>query len=149
MTWTDVAGLRLPPIADNAVLFLWRVASMQREALDVVRAWGFEVKSELVWLKTTARGARHFGMGRYVRNEHETCLIATRGRATPVVRNVRSTFSAPVGVHSAKPDEFYRIVETMYPGNRLELFARRERSGWKCIGDQLTSSVILRPRRRA
>lgn len=38
----------LPPIADDAMLLLWRVAAMQQEALDVVKAWGFKVKSEIV-----------------------------------------------------------------------------------------------------
>lgn len=39
----------------NAVLFLWRVASMQPEALQLAQRWGFTVKSELVWEKTTRR----------------------------------------------------------------------------------------------
>ena len=44
----------LPPIAENATLFLWRVASMQQEALDVIQAWGFRLKTEIVWVKITS-----------------------------------------------------------------------------------------------
>jgi N6-adenosine-specific RNA methylase IME4 len=34
-------------------------------------------------------------------------------------------------VHSAKPDEFYRLVERLYPGPRTEIFSRRSRPGWQ------------------
>lgn len=79
-------------VAEDAVLPLWRVASMQREALDVAEGWGFTVKSEVVWLKRTVHGKRHFGMGRQVRMEHEVCLIATRGKVRAQDMAVRSTF---------------------------------------------------------
>lgn len=123
--------------ADDAVLFLWRVSAMQREAFEVCRAWMFEPKAEIVWCKLTRRGNPHFGMGRYVRNAHESCLVATRGRPTILSHSIRSTFMARVGEHSAKPDEFYRLVEQLCAGPRLELFARRNRPGWTCIGNQM------------
>lgn len=123
--------------ADNAVLFLWRVASMQQEALNTVRAWGFVLKTELVWNKMTKHGKKHFGMGSYTRASHETCLIAIRGSCRPLVFNQRSTFEARVGRHSAKPDEFYQIVERMYDGPRIELFARKTRPGWDHRGNEV------------
>jgi len=123
--------------ADDAVLFLWRVAAMQREALEVCRAWLFEPKTEIVWCKLTRRGNPHFGMGRYVRNAHETCLVATRGRPKILSHSIRSTFSARVGEHSDKPDEFYLLVEQLCVGPRLDMFARRNRLGWTCMGNQL------------
>lgn len=127
----------LPPLYEDSVLFLWRVAAMQQQALDVVDAWDFELKSELVWKKLTANGGRWFGMGRTVRAEHETCLIATSGK--PIVRNhsTRSMFEARVRRHSEKPDEFYHIVERLFDGPYVELFARRHRPGWTCLGDEL------------
>ncbi len=125
-------------IADDAVLFLWRVAAMPEEALLVVRAWGFVPKSEIVWLKRTVNGRRWFGMGRTVRMEHETCIVATRGRVKVLDRSIRSTFEAPAGEHSEKPEVFYTdIVEKLFPGPYLELFARRQRAGWTCVGDEL------------
>jgi N6-adenosine-specific RNA methylase IME4 len=129
----------LPPLADDALLFFWRVAAMQEEALAVVRAWGFTVKSELVWVKKTTTGKRHFGMGRYVRAEHEVCLIATRGHGNRLIRSksVRSVLDAPTGVHSRKPDAFYDLVEQLAPGPYVELFARRQRKGWTCFGNEL------------
>lgn len=144
MTTAKICALQLPPIASDAVLFLWRVAAMMQDALDVAAAWGFVPKSEIVWVKTTRRASPdagatklHFGMGRQVRASHESCIIATRGKAPPQCRSIRSVFMAPVGVHSAKPDAFYELVEQMHEGPYLELFARRQRPGWLCIGSDL------------
>lgn len=138
----------LPPpieVADNAVLFLWRVASMQADALRVMEEWGFTQKSELVWLKRTRSGKRHFGMGRSVRNEHEVLLIGHRGkprRLSPA--NVRSTFEGEVRKvpwaltgHSVKPLEQYEIIERLYAGPYLELFGRESRVGWTVFGDEM------------
>lgn len=140
MSVAELAGfgppIHLPPVADDAYLFFWRVAAMQPEALFVINTWGFTVKSELVWVKKTSRGNRHFGLGRHVRAEHEVCLIATRGKVAPRCRSVRSVFEAPVGRHSQKPDVFYEIVQQIARGPYLEMFARRQRPGWTCVGNE-------------
>jgi N6-adenosine-specific RNA methylase IME4 len=149
-----VGGELLSHVADDAYLFLWRVSAgsgideltLAEEAYEVARHWGFAPKTEIVWRKQTKNGARHFGMGWHVRNEHETCIVATRGKVEPLVHNIRSVFDAvaPSGangraLHSAKPEEFYsEIVEKMRGGPYLELFARRRRPGWTCVGRQLT-----------
>ena len=154
MSIEELKAFPLPPLADDCVLFLWRVAAMQREALDVAEAWGFKVKTEIVWLKKTVDGNRWFGMGRITRAEHEVCLVGTRGRPPMLNHSTRSTFttdlqaahfdglSAPVGRHSEKPEEFYRIVESLYPGPYAELFARRQRPGWMCLGLEVDGPQI-------
>lgn len=169
MPTEEICALSLPPIADDAHLFLWRVASMQQEALDVVRARGFTVKSELVWLKRTKGGKEAFGMGRHVRNSHEICLICTRGRGAGIInRSQRSTFTteydhtvaellggldddgggefeARIAEHSRKPPEFYRIVEGLFGPDvaRLELFAREQRPGWTTLGNEVPGAPTL------
>src|SRR4029450_12248256 len=105
----ELCAFPLPLLADDCTLFLWRVASMQREALDVLTAWGFTLKTEIVWLKRTRTGKRWFGMGRTVRAEHEVCLVGTKGRPPTRNKSVRSTFEAVVGQHSEKPAGFYDI----------------------------------------
>jgi N6-adenosine-specific RNA methylase IME4 len=141
MTQSDIENfLRVQAfsVAPDAVLFCWRVSSQVEEAYRVVRAWGFVPKSEIVWRKLTKTGKEHFGMGRIVRASHETCIIAKRGKIDPAVRNIRSTFEAPTGIHSEKPAEFFRIVESLFPGGPyLELFARQPRPGWTCVGDEV------------
>lgn len=144
-------------LADDALLFLWRVGPMQDLALEVMKAWGFKYGGELVWVKTTVEpvgldcqlvemgGALdnattaklHFGMGRVTRAAHEVCLIGKRGRPAILNHSTRSVFFAPVGEHSAKPEAFYRTVEKLSPGPRLELFARRQRPGWVQHGLEL------------
>ena len=127
-------------VAKDAVLFLWRVASMQEEALRVCRAWGFVPKTEMVWIKRTKTGKLAFGMGSYVRGAHETCLIAVRGSCRPQVLNVRSVFEAPLGKHSVKPERFFDVIEQMYAGPRAERFARRRRRGWVSYGNEVPSA---------
>ena len=145
MKVADICALRLPPVGADALLFLWRVSSMVEEASQVARAWGFRPVSEIVWVKTAANGTPRMGMGRYVRLAHETCMIATRGKGRLAIKNhcVRSVFEAPRGAHSAKPDAFYELVERLVDGPYLELFARRERAGWTCVGDELGSRLDL------
>lgn len=136
---------KLPPLADDCVLFLWKVSSMQEEAFEVARAWGFQpTKGEICWRKLTITGRKeHFGMGRIVRGSHESCIIATRGRPRPLHRRQRSLFSAPTpekdrkAQHSAKPDEFFRIVRELFAGPRISLFERKQREGFVCWGDEM------------
>lgn len=97
----------------------------------------------IVWRKLTKHGKPHFGMGRIVRASHEVCIVATRGKPVPKVLHVRSVFEAPVGRHSEKPEMFYDIVEELFDGPYLELFARRCRPGWTCLGDEVFPPVPL------
>lgn len=118
---------------------------MQKEAFDVIESWGFEFpEREMVWRKLTVNGKDHFGMGYLVRNSHETCLIAVRGKMKPKVRNIRSLFSASVPQadtgrpkHSAKPDKFFHLVRQLFDGPRASLFERRQRYGFDCYGDEM------------
>lgn len=140
MSTDELCSMNLPPLADDCMLAMWRIASMQPDALRVIEAWGFTLKTEIVWVKQTVHGKRWFGMGRYVRAEHETCLIATRGRVKVANRSTRSVLVAKAAKagHSTKPVEMYALLEGLMPeGPRLELFARERRAGWLSDGDQL------------
>lgn len=126
-------------IAEDAVLFLWRVSSQVQNAYKVMNAWGFKEHSEIVWDKLTVTGKEWFGMGRIVRGAHESCIIATRGKGASLVKSksIRSRFGAQVGKHSEKPEEFYKIVETLFDGPYLELFGRKLRAGWTVLGNEV------------
>jgi N6-adenosine-specific RNA methylase IME4 len=148
-----VGGELLDRVADDAYLFLWRVAAgskisaptLLERAYQVARAWGFAPKTEGIWAKQTKNGARHFGMGHHHRMEHEGWIVATRGKPEPLNRNVRSVLHAPAPsgpngrtIHSAKPEEFYRdYVERLSRGPYLELFGRRARPGWTVAGKEM------------
>ena len=122
-------------LTDEAVLFLWVTAPMLSACWQVIEAWGFEFKTQMVWNKL----AHNFG--HYVSVRHENLLICTRGSCTPdqptpmpesVVSERRSA------THSEKPESFRRTIERLYPlGRRLELFGRHEVEGWTVYGNQL------------
>lgn len=123
----------------SVVVFMWRLSMFQVEAYDVLREAGLKPKDDIVWEKMTKNGKRHYGMGRYTKKSHETCILATRGKGVlPHGPYVRSSFEAKVREHSRKPEEFYILVETMYPNSpKFELFARTVRPGWQQSGNEL------------
>lgn len=141
MNVAQIGGFDLPELDTDAVLFLWRVAAMQGEALDVVAMWGFQPKTEIVWYKQTKTGRPWFGMGRWTRAAHETCIVATRGKPVRLDASIRSVFTAQVGRHSEKPDEFFALVEKLCPGPYVELFARKARPGWTCYGNEINAEI--------
>lgn len=149
LSLAEIMGFELPPIADDAILFLWRISCMVPEAYQVARAWGFDHRTEMVWNKLTPGGKRHFGQGWIVRASHESCIVAVRGRYRSILvnRNTRSTFEAPTphndrgqAVHSAKPHEFFNIVRDLTTGPRASIFERVPRDGFHCYGDQLRTA---------
>lgn len=135
MDLTDIATYpHVPRMAPaGSILLLWTVAAMPAEALTVCRAWGYEKKAEMIWAKTTKDGSGlRLGMGRTVRNVHETVWICTRGK-TPEIQDmgVPSIFYAPRSVHSEKPAAFYDLVEKLWDGPYVELFGRfTDRENW-------------------
>jgi N6-adenosine-specific RNA methylase IME4 len=122
MSLEELARLRIPT-EDDAHLYLWTTNTFMVEAHDLARAWGFEPKTILTWVKTK------LGLGTYFRNSTEHVVFAVRGSLPTNARDIRTSFGASSGAHSAKPDAFYDLVEQASPGPYLELFARRARSG--------------------
>ena len=86
-----------------------------------------------------------FFMGRLFRQTHEICLIGTRGKILKQLANKsqRSVSFAENLKHSAKPDDLQESLETMFPkARKLELFARRLRPGWTCLGNEIDGKDI-------
>lgn len=86
----------------------------------------------------------NFGMGRLFRNTHEIALIGKRGKVYDNLKNKsqRSVLFDMNLKHSAKPEGLQDRLDLMFPlGNKLELFARRERAGWTCVGNECQSSI--------
>ena len=124
-----VAGIA----TENAILFLWTTAPHLKESFEVLTAWGFEYKTNAVWVKHLQ------GLGFFVRGQHEHLLIATKGDIPcPLPANrPSSVIDSPRREHSRKPDEAYELIERMYPDlPKIELFARSAREGWASWGNQ-------------
>jgi len=124
--------------ADNTVLFLWVTNPFLRDAFDILDAWGFEYKTNIVWVK---RNLIKPGAGFYVRGRHELLFICTKGSFTPDMTQkepIGSVIEADVQAHSKKPEQAYEIIEALYPeGKYLELFARNQRKGWTSWGNEI------------
>jgi N6-adenosine-specific RNA methylase IME4 len=111
------------------------------EGLDVLRAWGFIYKTNLVWYKVRKDGGPdgRRGVGFYFRNVTELLLFGARGglRTLAPGRRQVNVVATPKREHSRKPEQFYDLLEACSPGPRLELFARHRRDGWEQWGDEL------------
>ncbi len=134
MTLAQIIDLPVADLAaDRAVLFLWYPASRKpSEAEEVIEAWGFEYKQEIIWLKNKV------GPGFYTMGKHEKLIIATKGTHVTPDWRPESVIKADTSEHSRKPDVFTQIMENMYPDlqARLELFARTTRPGWTAWGNE-------------
>ena len=139
MSTRDIAALPVGHLcSSDAWLFLWATAPMLPEAIDVMRAWGFQYKSRISWIKRTATGKTRFGPGYVVRSRHEDVLIGAMG-TPPFTTALHSIFNGLAREHSRKPDEFYPMIERFSPdARRAELFARQSRLGWTTWGLEST-----------
>lgn len=149
MTCAQIAAL---PVADFALprshLYLWTPNALIHDALDVMAAWGFTYKTNLVWLKVRKDGGPDGrGVGFYFRNVTELVLFGVRGRLRTGSAGRRQTnvMMTRKHEHSWKPDELYRIIEACSPGPYLELFARRRIPNWTCWGNQAETYEESRP----
>lgn len=137
-------------LEEDSILIMWYLSSMPDDAIELAKAWGFKKLlniNGIVWGKLTKKGKPHFGMGHGTRACTESCLIAYNGSLTRLIksRSVRNYFEAKMPVdedgkyiHSAKPDEFFDIVDELVGTdvNRLEMFARLPRDNFDRFGDE-------------
>lgn len=155
MTWDDLKSLK--PYIDavttpDCILFLWLCQPLLIETLDMVNAWGFTYKTKAFsWCKTYKKNNGFFmGMGYWTRANTEDVLLLTKGKPHRDRKDIAQLFVtleadpyqvpavvAPLVRHSQKPEEVQDRIERLVSGPYLELFARRHRPGWTCIGNEL------------
>jgi N6-adenosine-specific RNA methylase IME4 len=137
---SEIKALPVPgAAADDCLLFMWAVNCLLDDALQVLNAWGFTYRNNLVWVKTNG-----IGPGVWLRQRHELLLIASKGSLSPPPPDLRvdSVIEAPRTRHSEKPPVAYERIERMYPHlSKLELFARTTRPGWTSWGNQLPDNT--------
>ncbi len=124
---------------DHAHLYLWVPNALLPDGLEVLRAWGFTYKTNIVWHKVRKDGGPDGrGVGFYFRNTTEILLFGIRGsmRTLAPGRSQVNIIKSMKQEHSRKPDEQYRIIQDCSPGPYLELFARGKRDGWVLWGNQ-------------
>lgn len=145
-------------LLDKSHCYLWVPNALLPDGLQVLKAWGFEYKSHIVWEKVRKDGGPDGrGVGFYFRNVTEILLFGVRGKGVRTLAPGRSQVNfieapepdhspkaEPDGdliktrkrEHSRKPDEQYKIIESCSWGPYLELFGRGRREGWTVWGNQ-------------
>jgi N6-adenosine-specific RNA methylase IME4 len=120
---------------DDCVLLLWTTTQKIAEAIALIAAWQFTVKSGAVWIKPSV------GMGYWFRGRHELLILATRGEPMTPLEADRpdSVITAPRADHSQKPDLVYELIDRMFPHiPKVEIFARATRAGWHHATNETT-----------
>jgi N6-adenosine-specific RNA methylase IME4 len=147
LTAEEILGLPVSSIvADTAHLYLWVPNALLREGLDVLEAWGFQYKTNIVWHKVRKDGGSDGrGVGFYFRNVTELLLFGARGKNARTLapgRRQVNLLATRKREHSRKPDEQYEIIQACSPPPYLELFARGLRDGWTVWGLQANEDYV-------
>lgn len=126
--------------APTCHLYLWVPNALLPDGLEVMKSWGFQYKSNLIWHKIRKDGGSDGrGVGFYFRNVTEVLLFGVRGKNPRTLGPGRSQvnyLSSRKREHSRKPDEQYPLIEKCSWGPFLEMFARGGRENWVSWGNQ-------------
>lgn len=141
MDLSEIMSLPIKEVsADTSHLYLWVPNALLPEGIQVLKAWGFDYKSNIVWHKVRKDGGSDGrGVGFYFRNVTELVLFGIRGKNARTLapgRRQVNLLATQKREHSRKPDELYEIIEACSPGPYLELFARGTRPKWAAWGNQ-------------
>lgn len=141
MTTSDIGMLPVADVVkDPAHLYMWVPNALLPEGLAVMKSWGFDYKSNIIWHKIRKDGGSDGrGVGFYFRNVTEVLLFGTRGKNARTLapgRRQVNMIETRKREHSRKPDEQYDVIEACSRGPFLELFARGTRPGWTYWGNQ-------------
>ena len=132
MSIEEIEALPVNKIADeNCHLYLWITNRSLQKGFRLLDSWGFRYITCLTWVKP------YFGIGNYFRGQTEHVLFGVKGSQPLKRKDVGTCFHAPRGErrHSAKPDEFYSLVESCSYAPYIDIFGRKERPGWSVWGE--------------
>ena len=90
----------------------------------------------LTWVKPS------IGLGKYLRGQTEHAILAVKGKPRLELTSQSTVLQALRREHSRKPDEFYRLVEDICEGPRLDYFGREQRPGWTVYGTNQTTATM-------
>jgi N6-adenosine-specific RNA methylase IME4 len=140
MTNDEIVNMPVSQLASpEAHLYLWVPNALVALGLEVMQAWGFTYKTNLVWYKVRKDGGPdRRGVGFYFRNVTELILFGVRGslRTLAPGRRQENILISQKREHSRKPDQLYPIIEACSPEPYLELFARTHRNNWTTWGNE-------------
>ncbi len=141
MKLDEIIALPVDQVAEELChLYLWVPNALLPEGLEVMKSWGFQYKTNIVWEKVRKDGEPDGrGVGFYFRNVTELLLFGIKGTNARTLAPARSQVNlirTQKREHSRKPDEMITLIEQCSYSPYLELFARGEREGWTLWGNQ-------------
>ncbi len=124
----------------DAHLYMWTTNPKLPFSFEIVRAWGFEYKTMLTWVKTTRAGELHRGgMGWFFRGATEHIIFAVKGnKPIPSALRKPNVVLATPTKHSEKPTAFYDLVRGLYPDKErmIDLYGRRKHDRFDSWGNE-------------
>jgi N6-adenosine-specific RNA methylase IME4 len=136
MSITAIKDLPISTIADdNCELYLWTTQKYLPSAFNIIDFWGFKYCQILTWCKTpmgTGQGGLFCPTTEFLILGRKGKMPINKGRHNSTWWNIKRT-----NKHSKKPEFFQDIIEMVSNKPRIELFARRNREGWDCWGDEI------------
>lgn len=139
MKTDEIAKLPIRELADDegCHLYLWTTNNFLPQAIELLKIWDFEYITTITWMKDK------MGLGQYFRGITEHCIFASTKKRLPykIIDGKRQQgltgFYEPKTIHSRKPNEMLKMIERVSYGPRIEIFARDEKEGWDCFGNEL------------
>lgn len=134
MSTEEICNLEIiKEISDkDCVLFLWATIPMLPDAFRVLKAWGFNYKTAIIWRKIMS-----LGMGFWFRGQCEVCLMGIKGKIKAFRCQKSNFIQSKVRKHSQKPEEFFELIESIILYPAIELFARQKRKNWDTWGNEI------------
>jgi len=119
-------------------IFMWTIDKYLHQSEQMMKELGYELHARMIWDKEngiapafTVRFSHEYLLWFYRKGNILMPCDEQKGKYTTVLRE-------PSTKHSKKPVCAYEMLEDMFPNaKRLEIFARNERTGWDCWGDEV------------
>ena len=123
-------------------VFIWTIEKFLPDTEEMFKSLGYTLHARMVWDKTngvapafTVRFSHEYLLWFYKKGKMLKPRKETRGKYTTCFQEVATK-------HSKKPKKVYEMLEDMFPdANKLELFAREKRDGWKVWGNEIESDI--------
>lgn len=117
---------------------MWTIDKFLPQTEEFMKELGYELHARMIWDKEngiapafTVRFSHEYLLWFYKKGKMLKPSVETRGKYTTVLRE-------PSTKHSKKPECAYKMLEDMFPNaSKIELFARNERDGWDCFGNEI------------
>lgn len=133
-------------------MMIWLTARTLERARGALRAWGYRVDDEIIWIKLNQlkRTIVTGRTGHWLNHSKEHLVVGVKGSPAWLRQGVDLDYIVGNSREALrKPDEVYDVVERMVGrhARKLELFGRQHntRAGWMTLGAQVNGTHVVEP----